>query len=70
MSSDRSKRWRDKSINEQIIILPLTSVDGVLRKRIILKKGDINREQVPAKTRIITPIYFLNLRVTKEDKLQ
>ena len=66
----RSRSWQGKSINMQIIILPLTSVDRVLRKRSILKKGDINRNQVPAKTRTITPISLLNSRVTKEDTLQ
>ena len=39
----RSWSWRSKSIHEQIIILPLTSVDRVLRKRSILKKSDISR---------------------------
>ena len=70
LSKDRSKSWRGKSINEQIIILPLTSVDLILRKRSILKKGDISRNQVPAKTKTITPISLLNSRVTKEDTLQ
>ena len=70
LSRDRSRSWRGKSINEQIIILPLTSVDQVLRKRSILKKGDVSRNQVPAKTRTITPISLLNLIVTKEDTLQ
>ena len=57
-------------MNGQIIFLPLSSVDRVLRKRSILKKGDINRNQVPVKTRTITPILFLNSRLTKEDTLQ
>ena len=70
LSRDMRRSWRGKSINEQIIILPLTSVDRVLRKRGILKKGDINRNQVPTKTRTITPISLLNSRVTKEDTLQ
>ena len=65
-----SKSGRGKSITEQIIILPLTRVDRVLRKRSILKKGDISRNQVHAKTKTITPIPFLNSRVTKEDTLQ
>ena len=67
---NRSRSWRGKSINEQIIILPLTSVDRVERKRGILKKGDINRNQVPLKTRTIAPISLLNSRVSKEDTLQ
>ena len=70
LSRDRSRSWPGKSINEQIIILPLTNVDGVLRKRSILKKGDLNGNQVPTKTRTITPISLLNSRVTKEDTLQ
>ena len=70
LSRDRSRSWRGKSINKQIIILPLTSVDGVLRKRNILKKGDISRNQVLAKTRTIIPISLLNSRVTKENTLQ
>ena len=57
-------------MNEQIIILPLTSVDQVWRKKGILKKGDIGRNQVPAKTRTITHIPLLNSRLTKEDTLQ
>ena len=64
LSRDRSRSWQGKSINEQIIILPLANVDRVLRKRSILKKGDISRNQVLAKTRTITPISLLNLRVT------
>ena len=67
---NRSRSWRGKSINKKIIILPLASVDRVLRKKSILKKGDISRNQVLAKTRTITPIPLLNLRVTKEDTLQ
>ena len=70
LSMDRSRSWRGKSINEQIIFLPLASVDRVLRKKSILKKGDINRNQVLVKTRTITPISFLNSRVTQEDTLQ
>ena len=62
--------WRGKSINKQIITLPLTSVDRVLRKRNVLKKCDISKNQVLAKTRTITPIPLLNSRVTKEDTLQ
>ena len=65
-----SRSWRGKSINEQIVILPLNSVDRVLRKRSIIKKSDINRNQVPTKTRTITLIPLLNSRVTKEDTLQ
>ena len=38
----KSMSWRSKSINEQIVVLPLTSVDRVLRKRSILKKSDIS----------------------------
>ena len=70
LSRDRSRSWRGKSINEQIIIVPLTSVGRVLRKRIILKKCGINRNQVLPKTRTITLISLLNSRVTKEDTLQ
>ena len=62
--SNRSRSWLGKSINEQIIILPLTSVEWVLRKRSILKKRDNSKNQVPAKTRTITPIPLLNSRVT------
>ena len=67
---NKSRSWQGKSINKQIIILPLTSVDRVWRKRSILKKCDISRNQVPAKSRTITPIPLLNSRVTKEDTLQ
>ena len=66
---NRSRRWQDKSVNEQIIVLPLISVDRVVRKKIILKKSNISRNLVPAKTRTITPIPLLNSRVTKEDTL-
>ena len=66
----RSKSWRSKSINEQITILPLISVEWVLRKRSILKGNDISRNQVPSKTRTITLIPLLNSKVTKEDTLQ
>ena len=65
-----SRSWQGKSINEKIIVLPLTSVDRVLRKRSIRKKYVINRNQVPPKTRTITPMPLLNSRVTKEDTLQ
>ena len=67
---NKSRSWHDKSIKEQIIILLVTSVDWVLRKRNILKKHDISRNQVPGKTRTITPIPLMNSRVTKEDTLQ
>ena len=67
---NRSRTWRSKSLNEQIIILPLTSVDRVLSKKSILKKGDISRNQVPTKTMTLTPIPLLKSRVTKEDMLQ
>ena len=67
---NKSISWRGKSINKKIIILPLTSVDWVGRKRVILKKCDINRNHVPPKTRTITPTPLLNSRVTKEDTLQ
>ena len=68
--TNRCRSWRGKSINDQIIILPLASVDRVLRKRSILKKGDISKNQVLAKTRTITPVPLLNSRVTKEDTLR
>ena len=61
---------RSRSINEQIIILPLTSVDRVGRKMSILKNSDISKNHVPPKTRTITVIPNLNSRVTKEDPLQ
>ena len=64
------RSWQDKSINEKIVILPPTSVDLVLRKRSILKKSDISRNQVPTKTRTITPIPLLYSRLTKEDSIQ
>ena len=70
LSRDRSRSWRGKSINEQIIILHLTSLDRVVRKKNILKKGDISKNQVLAKTRTITSISILNSKVTKEDTLQ
>ena len=70
LSKVRSKSWRGKSINQQIIILLLTSADRVLRKRSILKKCDINRNHVFSKSRTITPISLLNLRVNKEDTHQ
>ena len=49
---------------------PDYSVDRVLRKMSILKKGDINRNQVLVKSRKITLISLLNSRVTKEDTFQ
>ena len=58
---NRNRSWCGKSINKQIVILPQTSVDRVLRKKSILKKRDIRRSQVVAKTRTITPIPLLNL---------
>ena len=38
LSRDKSRSWRGKSINEQITILSLNSVDRILRKKSILKK--------------------------------
>ena len=64
-----SRSWRGMSINEQIIIRPLTSVDRVLRKRSILKKGDIIINQVLAKTRTRTSIPLLNSRVSRNQVL-
>ena len=66
----KSRSWQGKSINEESIILSLVSVDRVLRKMSILKKGDIIRNQVLTKTRTITTIPLLNSRITKEDTLQ
>ena len=34
------------------------------------EKGDINRNQVPRKTRVVTLIALLNLRITKKDTFQ
>ena len=54
------------SINELVVSLPLTSANQRLIERYILKKCDISKNQVLAKTRTITSIPFLNSESNQE----
>ena len=70
---DRSRFGRGnglgKSINKQVFFLPLTHNNRRKGKWGSLKECNISRHKVMSKSGTITPISFLNTRISHKDTL-